>query len=619
MALPLTRKRADWIKNRRTTVRGNRLNYNVGDQQKYERELKRLVNYMSEETTKEVLKLFKSPIAAGFFKQQKKAALITSDNKSFAMDSTIGSQSRILINALMDKFTQLFDKKANGLAESMLERTLRYSKASLHSSLKQLSGGLSLKTGVVPEGMEDVVKATIEENVSLIRSIPEQYFKNITGSVMRSITTGQGLKDLVPDLAKYTGEVDRRTKNLALDQTRKAYNSVNKERMQSIGVKQFEWVHSGGGQHPRESHLKISGHIFDFATLYQEQERLGVPKADQGIPGQAINCFLGDTKVSLANGCLNLWRYRHVGDIVNISLHDGNIISSTLNHPILTLDGFKSANEIQESDYLIGCNANNLRIVDKKITRNETTFDNLFKSLNIRFINQPRLGSEFNFYGNIPENEVDAISVDNILPRNPTILDDKNIEQFIFANSNVVRDFIFTCFNPKIVNSGNPGIMRYGFSFIDAESLHSQFSCFAAIPEDNSIFLKNAINYLSTNFIKNRQRKDAFAIFISGTNIDDIVINAIFLTNDRQDIAKSIFQCFTDMSSTAFIDFTKLPESYSQFYTLNRVLKKSITVFDGHVYTMQSYNGWYSVSSTEIISKNCKCTMLPVIRFSDDE
>lgn len=290
MALPLTQKRADWIKNRRTTVRGNRLNYNVGDQQKYERELKRLVNYMSQETTKEVLKLFKSPIATGFFKQQKKAALITSDNKSFAMDSTIGSQSRILMNALMDKFTQLFDKKAKGLAESMLERTLRYSKASLHSSLKQLSGGLSLKTGVVPEGMEDVAKATIEENVSLIRSIPEQYFKNITGSVMRSITTGQGLKDLVPDLAKYTGEVDRRTKNLALDQTRKAYNSVNKERMQSIGVKQFEWVHSGGGQHPRDSHLKISGHVFDFSTLYQEQERLGVPKADQGIPGQAINC-----------------------------------------------------------------------------------------------------------------------------------------------------------------------------------------------------------------------------------------------------------------------------------------------------------------------------------------
>lgn len=606
---PLTPKKAQWVKNRKVTLRGNRLNYNAAQQKKYENELMRLVRDMTKDTHSQVVALFKGRLGVDYFKQQKQAA---------AMDDSLGSQARILMNFLTGKYTQLFSKKAKTLAEKMLDSTLQYSKASLHSSLKQLSGGLSLKTGVVPEGMEDVAKATVEENVSLIESIPQQYFKDITGSVMRSITTGQGLKDLVPALSKYTGQVDRRTRNLALDQTRKAYNSINKQRMQAVGVKQFEWVHSSAGQFPRESHQKIDGHIFNFDTLYQEQAALGVPKSDQGIPGQAINCFLGDTKVSLANGCLNLWRYRHVGDIVNISLHDGNIISSTLNHPILTINGFLSADEIQEGDYLIGCNVNNPRMVDEKIARDKITFDDLFKSLNVRFINQPRLGSEFNFYGNIPENEVDTISIDNILPRNPTVLDDKNIEQFILANSNVIRDFIFTCFNSKIVNSGEPSIMRYGFSFIDAESLHSQLSCFAAIPEDNSIFLNNAINYLSTNFIKNRQRKDAFAIFISGTNVDDIVINAIFLTNDRQDIAKSIFQCFTDMSSTALIDFTKFPESDSRFYTLNRVLKKSITVFDGHVYTMQSYNGWYIVSSTDIISKNCKCTMIPVIKFEDE-
>jgi SPP1 gp7 family putative phage head morphogenesis protein len=194
------------------------------------------------------------------------------------------------MNALTSKFQQIFNTKAPLLAASMVKGASDVSKSNLHGSLKQLSGGLSLKTSVVPKGMEDVSKALIAENVSLIKSIPQQYFKDVTGAVMRSITIGRGLADLLPEIKKYQGQTQRRAKNLSLDQTRKAYNSINKQRMQSIGVKQFEWVHSGGGQKPRASHLKISGHIFNFENLEAQQAALGVPDKDQGIPGYPINC-----------------------------------------------------------------------------------------------------------------------------------------------------------------------------------------------------------------------------------------------------------------------------------------------------------------------------------------
>jgi len=206
------------------------------------------------------------------------------------MDASIASQAKILMNALLDKFQQLFNLKALPLASTMLKGAEATSKSTLHASLKKLTGGLSLKTGVVPKGMEDVSKALIAENVSLIKSIPQQYFKDVTGSVMRSITTGHGMADLLPEIKKYKGQTERRAKNLALDQTRKAYNSINKQRMQSIGVKQFEWVHSGGGQKPRESHIKIDGKTFDFENLESQQAGYGVPKEDQGIPGHPINC-----------------------------------------------------------------------------------------------------------------------------------------------------------------------------------------------------------------------------------------------------------------------------------------------------------------------------------------
>ncbi len=277
----LTKKKERWAKNRNVSLRGIKLSYNASLQSRYESSLRRLVNDMTKEVKKEIVRLFNSDSSKDFFKNQKKIS---------AIDESIGSQARILMNALTDKFSQLFNMKAKDLSEAMLSNTEKASKSNLYTSLKQLSGGLSLKTGIVTKGMEDVLKALIEENISLIKSIPQQYFKDITGSVMRSITTGQGLYDLIPEIEKYQGITDRRAKNIALDQTRKAYNTINKQRMTTLGVKQFEWVHSAGGQHPRESHMMIDGKIFSFEKLIEEQSKLGVPEHDRGLPGEPINC-----------------------------------------------------------------------------------------------------------------------------------------------------------------------------------------------------------------------------------------------------------------------------------------------------------------------------------------
>lgn len=278
---PLTKKKKQWSNNRDVTLQGTRLSYNASQQARYKAALESLVRKMADETKKEITRLFKGEIADEYFKRQE---------ESSAMDASLASQARILMNALTSKFTQLFNKRANPLAQAMVEGASKASKSTLHKSLEQLSGGLSLKTGVVSAGQTEVASAIVTENVSLIKSIPQQYFKDVTGSVMRSISTGRGISDLIPEIQKYDGQTYRRAKNMALDQTRKAYNGINKQRLETLGVKQFEWVHSGGGQKPRESHKKISGHIFSFENLYAEQAALGVPEADRGIPGEPINC-----------------------------------------------------------------------------------------------------------------------------------------------------------------------------------------------------------------------------------------------------------------------------------------------------------------------------------------
>lgn len=273
----LTKQKSKWAENRSTTLRGTPLAYNAAQQLRYQQALGKLVRQMTSETKNQILKLFNGELADDYFDQQEEAA---------AMDASIASKAKKLMNKLTRKFQLLFALKAQPLAESMINGASQASKTGLHASLQQLSGGLSLKTGVVPAGMEDVAKASISENVSLIKSIPSQYFTDVTGSVMRSITTGNGLADLVPAISKYNGQTERRAKNLALDQTRKAYNSINKQRMQALGVKQFKWVHSGGGQHPRPDHVAMNGNVYSFDDLPVIDQRTG----ERGIPGQAINC-----------------------------------------------------------------------------------------------------------------------------------------------------------------------------------------------------------------------------------------------------------------------------------------------------------------------------------------
>lgn len=270
--IKLTKKREAWAASRSDapTFRGDPLQHNAAVGVRYVGALSALTAQMTAQVRRDILKLFKTDAAAAHFGQ----------------DATIASQSRILLAELGAKFNALFAKKARPLAEGMVKAADRAGTASLHSSLQKLSGGLSLKTSVINAPLQEIYKASIAENVGLIKSIASEYLQKVEGAVMRSITTGNGLQDLIPALEQYEGMTHRRAKNIALDQTRKVYNSINRGRMEALGVGKFMWHHSGGGAHPREDHIEMDGNIYSFDKLPVIDKRTG----EQGIPGQAPNC-----------------------------------------------------------------------------------------------------------------------------------------------------------------------------------------------------------------------------------------------------------------------------------------------------------------------------------------
>lgn len=265
---PLTNKRKAYVDQRASGVLvGQPLRYPAGVAERYQRELDKMIRIMTRAYEREMNALWKelSPITT---------------------DASLASQSKLALNRLKKRFAKLFNDTAPSITDRMLGGVDKASASSLKTSLKELSGGITLKTDIMPAALKESIKAATIENVALIKSIPDQYHQRIEGAVMRSIQQGgEGRKTIMNELANIGGMSVRRAKIIAEDQTRKATTAANTERVKALGIKKFKWLHSRGGVDKRPKHVAASGNIYS----YDDPPRIG-DKGEQVLPGQAINC-----------------------------------------------------------------------------------------------------------------------------------------------------------------------------------------------------------------------------------------------------------------------------------------------------------------------------------------
>lgn len=257
-------------------VYGKPLNYNAGAQGRYVSVLVNLVRDMAKEVNREIIMFFKSPVPKQYFLSQEIAA----------MDASVADDAAKLMNKLQKKFEALFSKKSLPISETMVKEMNRSSESALKLSIKELANMIGVQPNFIPSGVKEALKAAIADNVSVIKTIPVEYFRNITNAVMRSITTGTGVDQLITNLEKYYGSSTKKAYNVAMDQTRKAYNSINKQRMINVGYKKFEWLHSGGGLHPRKYHIEMNGKVYTLDPPPIIEPSSG----ERGFPGQLPNC-----------------------------------------------------------------------------------------------------------------------------------------------------------------------------------------------------------------------------------------------------------------------------------------------------------------------------------------
>jgi SPP1 gp7 family putative phage head morphogenesis protein len=199
-----------------------------------------------------------------------------------AQDRTPADELRDTIRKLARRWQKNFDEAAPELAQYFSRAVAERSSATLKAILK--TAGFTVKFKITP-AMRDIMSATVGQQVSLIKSIPSQYFTNIEGIVMRSVQTGRDLAQLTNDLQEQFGVTRRRAAFIARDQNNKATASMTRARQDELGITQAIRVHSGAGKHPRPTHVAMNG------TKYDVSKGMRDPAVKRWIfPGEEINC-----------------------------------------------------------------------------------------------------------------------------------------------------------------------------------------------------------------------------------------------------------------------------------------------------------------------------------------
>ena len=149
--------------------------------------------------------------------------------------------------------------RADILARWFLRRMRTTSAAQFKAAMKAAGFTVKMASSRV---MNDVVKALIAENVSLIRSIPSQYFQQVESLVQRSIIQGRDVAYLRDELHHRYAVTQNRAKLIARDQNNKAFQAIKRVENKQLGITEGIWVHVPGTKSSRKTHMKMNGKRF---------------------------------------------------------------------------------------------------------------------------------------------------------------------------------------------------------------------------------------------------------------------------------------------------------------------------------------------------------------------
>jgi len=476
---------------------------------------------------------------------------------------------------------------------------------------------------------------------TLIRGLVQTELKSVAATIAQGMADGKHPYAIARQLEqvvgldsnrqaqylKYVAELERSSRTDAEVQSMAEtfYRSLLKDRRETIAVTETATAQSEARSveaHAREDKWKAwratdDERVCDICRGNEEQGAIDVDEAfasgDSQSPAHP-SCVLGDTRV-IAPGILCGVQAFYEGDIVDIGLFDGRVISVTPNHMFLTPDGFAAAKSLIEADEILNC----------PITQGESS----------------SINPDNNWQPPTIEQVITALSISPqmssaVVPASPEYL--HGDAAFCNGNVNIVapNGFLLNDANPVTAQTFSKIIFNWdtsdGFHFSRFSDLHSMLFALrgatdggVGIRREGVAFLRRHAREAQPVSIRTAANGDAslqqypadhrpgyvksFAEgqfgFTRRVSADNILDRHELVPPVSGDVVapENIFN--TGFGNSEHI--RDILQSFSGLITTTRILFTRLRHFCGHVYDLQSDSSLYIVNGC--VSSNCRCSV----------
>ncbi len=450
------------------------------------------------------------------------------------------------------------------------------------------------------QGMLDQIGATLD-------GITQTNVERIGNTLADGIAAGDSVQSIGGDISDMVGD-DGRALIIANTETARAVSEASMSTYDANGITQYQWLAESDAC-PECSDNADNG-PYDVG--------------DDPDPSQPAhpNCFPAGTITAGAGvvGSVERW---YSGELVEIVTAAGNFISVTPNHPILTENGWVAAGELNEGCHVVRCTDINgtLSTIAPHDYHGPALIENVAKSFcgSGSMATSTVPSSRIDFHGDGVDGQINVVRTNGLLRNGSDVVDCKHLGHgdLILANVNASNEFnssgsqTLTCPRLSGAAHGIVGSLSQPQSLLGSGVGHTDVHGLASVARGNAVFQEPATDSVAVNVVNDRQSLFRFASEIPANNV--IGRDGFSLVSDG-DAAVVEFSDEACMGNPGGLQ--EFLDGLSGLVELDRIIHLNRVDFSGHVYNLQTINGWYFANG--IVAHNCRCAYVPIVDTSTD-
>ncbi len=191
------------------------------------------------------------------------------------------ASKKTFIETIADQFAnEVTPAQIGRLAQRIGQRTSEFQADQLRRQIKTAVGVDPLMHE--PRSIEVRVTSFTEQNVALIKSVPQRYFSGIEQDLITGVRAGHRAEEIQSDLEDRFSVAETDAARIANDQVGKFFGELTKVRQESLGIDQFTW-RSVNDNRVRDEHDELDGEVFNW-------DDLPIVDGEEASPGSQINC-----------------------------------------------------------------------------------------------------------------------------------------------------------------------------------------------------------------------------------------------------------------------------------------------------------------------------------------